>query len=302
MYYAVAPLGHFMSNLRAEESLTSSQCACVCVSLMSQSLLHHRWSQEVSRFSFPFSLSFFLLSLLLFPPSQPRPFQQTSLCGMHDIQLNNNHKKVEFRTPVVSMQGQLQTWISLQIKESLWGPNPVRHGLGRPYKGSTLNPLRVQLNEITPAMCDALWFFISSSLSLHLKKEKQRVEGWSHSFWNQNKYGVCPLFLSSSLPLSLPLFLLAFFPSSRWEAFRVLPMAESLTNVALKCNEVWNGSCGYNYPRTGAVTGMISLSLAIRMGCERVGVGEMERLGDRLRSHRVMSVCRQQTSGAFMDG
>lgn len=67
-------------------------------------------------------------------------------------------------------------------------------------------------------------------------------------------------------PLSLAT---AFYFSSRWEAFRVLPLAESLTNVALKCNEVWNGSCGYNYPRTGAVTAMISLSLAIRISYGR---------------------------------
>lgn len=78
----------------------------------------------------------------------------------------------------------------------------------------------------------------------------------------------------SSLPLFLPGF--SFFlslslppPSSRREAFKTLPLAESLTNVALKCNEVWNGSCGYNYPPTGPVTGMISLSLAIRMGSQK---------------------------------
>lgn len=96
-----------------------------------------------------------------------------------------------------------------------------------------------------------------------------------------------------SLFLALPLRSHFFSFSSRWEAFRVLPLAKSLTNVALKCNEVWNGSCGYNYPRTGAVTGMISLSLAIRIGCERGSARgrAMERLGDRQWSHRAIWMC-----------
>lgn len=99
---------------------------------------------------------------LLLPFPRPCPTQHMSLYGMHDIKLNNNHKKrlLEFGASVVSKEGQLQTWISLQIKESLWGRNPVRHSLGRPYKGYTLNPIWVQLNEITPVMCDTLWFFI----------------------------------------------------------------------------------------------------------------------------------------------
>lgn len=73
----------------------------------------------------------------------------------------------------------------------------------------------------------------------------------------------------------------------------MLPLAESLTNVALKCNEVWNGSCGYNYPRTGPVTGMISLSLAIRIGCVNESAwGRMTvRSGDRQWSQRIIWVC-----------
>lgn len=79
-----------------------------------------------------------------------------------------------------------------------------------------------------------------------------------------------------SFPRSPPA---GFFHPSRWEAFRVLPPAESLTNVALKCNEVWNGSCGNNYPRTGAVTALISLSLAIRSGYSR-GRARHREMGD----------------------
>lgn len=95
-------------------------------------------------------------------------------------------------------------------------------------------------------------------------------------------------------------------PPPRWEAFRVLPLAESLTNVALKCNEVWNGSCGYNYPRTGPVTGMISLSLAIRIGCEKESARGrvMVRFGDRQWSHRVIWVCggSKQVVHSWRDG
>lgn len=105
----------------------------------------------------------------------------------------------------------------------------------------------------------------SSSLYPSISRRKVRWRTDSHSTWNLTKYGVCPLSLSFPLPPSLAT---GFYFFSRWEAFRVLPLAESLTNVALKCNEVWNGSCGYNYPRTGAVTGMISLSLAIRISYE----------------------------------
>lgn len=146
--------------------------------------------------------------------------------------------------------------------------------------------------------CDSLSPFLYPSIS----RREWWVEDWlslhseSNQIWSLSSSS---LFSSPSL-CSCRL----FFPS-RWEAFRVLPLAESLTNVALKCNEVWNGSCGYNYRRTGAVTGMISLSLAIRIGCERgerKREREMERLGDRQRSHRVMSVWRLQTSGAFMEG
>lgn len=111
------------------------------------------------------------------PSPRPCPTQQTSLCGMHDIQLNNNHKKrvLEFRAPVVSMQGQLQTWISLQIKESLWGPNPVRHSLGRLYKGSTLNPRRVQLNEITPV---DVWHIVILHLFFCIPPSQGKRDGW----------------------------------------------------------------------------------------------------------------------------
>lgn len=152
----------------------SSLCACVhvSVSLMNQSLLHQRWSQEVSRCSFPFLflLSFFFLCYCLLPLSfAPHNRQVSVACMTFSCTIIIKKKLVlEFRAPVVSMEGQLQTWISLQIKESLWGPNPVRHSLGRLYKRSTLNPLRVQLNEITPPMCDTLWFFISLSVSLYL--------------------------------------------------------------------------------------------------------------------------------------
>lgn len=204
------------------------------------------------------------------------------------------------------MEGQLQTWISLQIKESLWGPNPVRHSLGRPYKGSTLNPLRVQLNEITPAMCDTLWFFISFSLSLHLQKKKAMGGGLivTPLGINPNMESVLYFSLFLSLALSLPAF---FFLSFRWEAFRVLPLAESLTNVALKCNEVWNGSCGYNYPRTGAVTGMISLSLAIRIGNEWERARKRERWRDwvTVSDPAELYMCVEagkQTRGVFMEG
>lgn len=192
---------------------------------------------------------------------------------------------------MVSMEGQLQTWISLQIKESLWGPNPVRHSLGRLYKGSTLNPRRVRLNEITPG---DVWHIVILHILLCIppsraKSDGQRTDKSVHlkSNWI---WLVSPLFLSFSSPF-LCSCQLSFF-SSRWEAFRVLPPAESLTNVALKCNEVWNGSCGYNYPRTGPVTGMISLSLAIRIGCEKGSAWGrvMERFSDRQWSHRVMSV------------
>lgn len=110
--------------------------------------------------------------------------------------------------------------------------------------------------------------------------------------------GINPNMVSlSSIPLFFSVFLcscwLFFSLSSRWEAFRVLPLAQSLTNVALKCNEVWNGSCGYNYPRTGPVTGMISLSLAIRIGCvnESAWGRMMVRSGDRQWSHRIIWVC-----------
>lgn len=163
------------------------------------------------------------------------------------------------------MEGQLQTWISLQIKASLWKRNPVRHILEPPYKGFTLNPLRVQLNEITPVMCGTLWFFITFSGSLHLgdMQKKKWVGGEvivSPLGIKPNR--VYPLLLSFLLPSSVHN---SFFSLPRWEGFRVLPLAKSLTNVALKCNEVWNGSCGYNYLRTWAVSGMISLSLAIRI-------------------------------------
>lgn len=183
MYHAAAPLGHFMSNPRAEESRRWALCVHACVWVWAWwgrvyctrgDFKRCPGAHLISFSFFTYFLSYSLLFLSGVPPPtplQPCPTQKTSLCGMHDIQLNNNHKKKrvwEFRAPVVSMEGQLQTWISLQIKESLWGPNPVRPSLGRPYKGSTLNPLRVQLNEITLAMCDTLWFFISSSVSLHL--------------------------------------------------------------------------------------------------------------------------------------
>lgn len=123
--------------------------------------------------------------------------------------------------------------------------------------------------------------------------------------------GINPNMVSlSSIPLFFSVFLcsccLFFFLSSRWEAFRVLPLAESLTNVALKCNEVWNGSCGYNYPRTGPVTGMISLSLAIRIGCvnESAWGRMMVRSGDRQWSQRIIWVCgvSKQVVHSWRDG
>lgn len=108
----------------------------------------------------------------------------------------------------------------------------------------------------------------SPSVYPHISLKKKRMMGGGLIV---SPLGITPNMesvLYFPLFLSLSLFLTAFL-LSRWEAFRVLPLAESLTNVALKCNEVWNGSCGYNYPRTGAVTGMISLSLAIRIGYKR---------------------------------
>lgn len=180
MYHAVAPLGHFMSNLKAEESQRWALCVQACVSLnpMSQSLLHQRCPGAQYLFFLFCFLSFLLLShltfiifsfpfLISFPkryPSllpEPRLTHRTSpctACMTFSWTIIIKKRVLEFRAPVVSMEGQLQTWISLQIKESLWGPNPVRHSLGSPYKGSTLNPLSLQLNEITPAMCDTLWF------------------------------------------------------------------------------------------------------------------------------------------------
>lgn len=158
---------------------------------MSQCLLHQRWSPEVCRCSFLFCalrlLSSFTIYVLLFCCSflQPSTLPQTvhtSLCGMHALNWTIIIKnETEFGASVVSKEGQLQYWISLQIKESLWGRNPVRHSLGRLYKGFTLNPLWVELNEITPAMCDTLWFFISFFISLNHKKSisvKYWVKDW----------------------------------------------------------------------------------------------------------------------------
>lgn len=75
-----------------------SMCMCGSGNLMNQSLLHQSWSKWGSRCSFPFlSYLLFLFFPAFFhvavPPPRPCPTQQTSLCGMHDIQLNNNHKK-----------------------------------------------------------------------------------------------------------------------------------------------------------------------------------------------------------------
>lgn len=118
-------------------------------------------------------------------------------------------------------------------------------------------------------MCGTLWFFITFSVSLHLGDIQKKVLGGELIVTplgiRPNR--VCPFLLSFLLPSSVHNSF--FFSLSRWEGFRVLPPAKSLTNVALKCNEVWNGSCGYNYPRTWAVSGMISLSLAIRISYER---------------------------------
>lgn len=165
-----------------------SVCMCESVNLMSQSLLHQRWSKCGSRcsFSFPFLLaSFFSFFFSFFcaavpPPGHAPHGRQVSVACMTfswTIIIKKKKRVLEFRAPVVSMQGQLQTWISLQIKESLWGPNPVRHSLGRLYKGSTLNPWRVQLNEITPVdvtHCDSSSPFLHPSIS----RKKWWVEDW----------------------------------------------------------------------------------------------------------------------------
>lgn len=90
---------------------------------------------------------------------------------------------------MVSMEGQLQTWISLQIKESLWGPNPVRHSLGRLYKGSTLNPRRVRLNEITPG---DVWHIVILHILLCIPPSRAKSDGQrtdSQYTWNQTEYG-----------------------------------------------------------------------------------------------------------------
>lgn len=81
---------------------------------------------------------------------------------------------------------------------------------------------------------------------------------------------------------------------------RVLPPAESLTNVALKCNEVWNGSCGDYDPRTAAVTAVISLSLTITMSCEGRETETDGAMG--WRAVIQQSVRGKQTSNAFVDG
>lgn len=210
------------------------------------------------------------------------------------------------------MEGQLQTWISLQIKESLWGPNPVRHSLGRPYKGSTLNPLRVQLNEITPAMCDTLWFFISFSLSLHLLKKKKAMGGGLRVTplgIQPNMESVLYFSLFLSLPPSLPAGFFYFFPR----------LAERPLECSLWPSHwqmlLWNVM---KFEMGAAVTIILGQGLSLAWyhylwqlesaarEREREGEQEGERDGEigwqAVIPQSYMSVWRQQTSGAFMEG
>lgn len=200
------------------------------------------------------------------------------------------------------MEGQLQTWISLQIKESLWRPNPVRHSLGHPYKGSTLNPLRVQLNEITPA---DVRHIVMLHLLLSIPPSLQKSDGWrtdSHSAWNQTKYGVCPLFLPFPLPPSVPA---AFF--SR--------LAERPLECSLWPSHwqmlLWNVM---KFEMGAAVTIILGQGLSLAWyhylwqleSAAREEEQEWERDGEigwqAVIPLSYMSAWRQQTSGAFMEG
>lgn len=120
-----------------------------------------------------------------------------------------------------------------------------------------------------------------SLLPFFLQKGRQREREMGGRFilsfvWTKPK--AKPL---SACPLSLTVFLWSFFLSFLWVLWNLPSLSSApLTNAALKCNGVWDAGYGVNYLWTEPVTGMISLSLVIRIVWKLL----LERRGQRKRA------------------